>query len=166
MKITLRFLALITAAGMLFTAGSAGAQVPPDDEEDTTVSKDESVVILTPVDEFSVPLATVQLEGATLILPFDIAAAVCDVTVASLNDQVEDEGGASCVPTIETGTAALTDDDILVSLQIEGSTIQVPLDLAADLCDRDIATLRQDLNGGDVTCNTASAVITTTGGTP
>ena len=107
-----------------------------------------------------------------------MVANVCDVTVAVLVSRLQD--GAS--PCDATGTAeaitatedgppaeAPVEQEGLVNLNLTGVTVQLPIALAADVCDVTVDVLVNELSDGSSPCEASSnaeAVVTTEDGGP
>jgi hypothetical protein len=105
-------------------------------------------------------LVNVNVEDVTLQLPIAIAANVCDVTVAvlvqDLRDGVADcEAEADAITVFEPGEAGggPTTQEGLVNLNVSDVTIQVPIAVAANICDVDILVLAQMVRDGTTTCD-------------
>jgi hypothetical protein len=124
-------------------------------------------------------LVNVNVSDVVVQAPISVVANVCDVTVAVLVSRLVD--GAS--PCDATGTAeAITpvpgstpteappvDQEGLVNVNLTGVTIQVPVALAADVCDVEVAVLVDDLSDGSAPCESSAdsgAMVTTPDGGP
>ena len=97
-------------------------------------------------------LVNVALEDIVVQLPIAIAANVCDVNVAVLVDQLQD-GSAPCNADANAGADAITPTDGgggapqngLVNVNVSDIVVQVPIALAANVCDVNVAVLVNDL---------------------
>jgi hypothetical protein len=124
-------------------------------------------------------LVNVNVTDVVVQAPISVVANVCDVTVAVLVSRLQD--GAS--PCDATGTAeAITasdsgapgegtpvDQEGLVNLNLTGVTVQLPIALAADLCDVTVDVLVNELDDGSAPCEASSnsdAVVATQDGGP
>jgi hypothetical protein len=105
-------------------------------------------------------LVNVNIEDVTLQLPIAIAANVCDVTVAILVQDLRD-GRADCdaeadaISVFEPGEAGgggPTTQEGLVNVNVSDVTIQVPIAVAANICDVDVLVLAQMVRDGTTTC--------------
>jgi len=122
-------------------------------------------------------LVNVNVTDVVVQAPISVVANVCDVTVAVLVSRLAD--GAS--PCDATGTAeaiTATDSGVpaepveqegLVNLNLTGVTVQLPIALAADLCDVTVDVLVNELDDGSAPCDASSnsnAVVATQDGGP
>jgi len=97
-------------------------------------------------------LVNVNLSDLTVQVPIAIAANVCDVNVAVLVDQLQD-GSAPCNADANAGADAITPTDGgggapqngLVNVNVSDIVVQVPIALAANVCDVNVAVLVNDL---------------------
>lgn len=104
-------------------------------------------------------LVNVDVSGNTVQLPIAVAANICDVTVTALAEFVE-SGESACTIDQETvadsnnaGGAAAGNQEGLVNVNIQDNTVQVPVAVAANLCDIDVAVLAGQLESGDTECD-------------
>lgn len=103
-------------------------------------------------------LVNVQIGDVTVQVPVSVAANVCDVDVNVLSAQAE-LAPTTCVATADAVTVAPpgpgTDQeagDSLVNLQIGDVTIQVPISVAANICDVDVNVLSEQIETAPTTC--------------
>ena len=109
----------------------------------------------------------------------EVVANVCDVTVAVLVSRLQDAaspcdatGAAEATTATESGPpaeAAPVDQEGLVNLNPTGVTVQLPIAIAADLCDVTVDVLVNELSDGSAPCNASSnadALVTTEDGGP
>jgi hypothetical protein len=105
-------------------------------------------------------LVNVNVEDVTVQVPIAVAANICDVTVAVLVSDLRD-GSAVCDAFAESD-ATVTPRERggpvvqrgLINVNISGVTIQVPIAVAANLCDITVAILATDLlEDGEATCD-------------
>jgi hypothetical protein len=66
-------------------------------------------------------------------------------------------GAASAQPVVTGGLVNVTIVDVLSGNQ---TTLQVPITVAANICDVTVAVLAQDLSDGTADCSTAQQIIT------
>lgn len=105
-------------------------------------------------------LVNVNVEDVTIQVPIAVAANICDVTVAVLVSDLRD-GSAVCDAFAESDATVTpaepggpTFQEGLINVNISGVTIQVPITVAANLCDVTVAILATDLlEDGEATCD-------------
>jgi len=105
-------------------------------------------------------LVNVNVEDVTIQVPIAVAANICDVTVAVLVSDLRD-GSAVCDAFAESDATVTpaepggpTFQEGLINVNISGVTIQVPITVAANLCDVTVASLATDLlEDGEATCD-------------
>jgi uncharacterized protein YfaQ (DUF2300 family) len=103
-------------------------------------------------------LVNVNLDGVNVQLPIAIAANVCDVNVNALAEQLRD-GGAEC-DADATSDAVIDDGDEceaptqegLVNVNVSCLFIQVPVAVAANICDVNVNVLARQLRSGGAEC--------------
>jgi hypothetical protein len=113
-------------------------------------------------------LVNVQISDVTVQVPISVAANLCDIDVNILSAQAS-QGNTTCTATAESVAISLPDSggksgtgdgneagDSLVNLQIDDVTLQVPISVAANICDVSVNVLSLQLETGTTTC-TASA---------
>lgn len=95
-------------------------------------------------------LVNVAVEDVTIQLPIAVAANICDVNVAVLAE-IADEGG-TCEATADSAATAgrsgngSTRQEGLVNVLIDDVVVQVPIALAANVCDVNVAVLANVLD--------------------
>ena len=109
-------------------------------------------------------LVNVNVENVTAQVPIGVAANVCDVNANVLAEQLR-QGGASCdadATTIATngpGNGGSTRQSGLVNVNAEDIVVQLPVALAANVCDVNVGVLARQLRLGGATCDaTADAI--------
>ena len=107
-------------------------------------------------------LVNVNLEDVTFQVPVGAAANICDVNAAVLATLLVD-GLASCDAEADSDAIAVSPapgrsprQEGLVNLNVDGVTVQVPVAVAANLCDVDVAILTSALLDGPTTCEAAA----------
>jgi hypothetical protein len=109
-------------------------------------------------------LVNVNVEDNTILVPIAIAANICDVSVVVLASQLED-GAATCdaladsdaTVTEPTNNGGPTRQNGLVNVAITDLIIQVPVAVAANICDVDVVVLASEILLNDATVCTASS---------
>jgi len=103
-------------------------------------------------------LVNVNLTDVTVQAPIALAANVCDVNVAVLVSELID-GSAPCDASADP-TAQVTSDDGgpvtqsgLVNVNITDLVVQVPIGIAANICDVNVGVLVQTLRDSAATCD-------------
>lgn len=111
-------------------------------------------------------LVNVNVENVTAQVPIGIAANVCDVNANVLAEQLRG-GGASCTATPTTiatngpgNGGGSTHQSGLVNVNAQDLVVQVPVALAANICDVNVGVLSRQLNAGGATCNATASAIT------
>lgn len=107
-------------------------------------------------------LVNVNVSGVDVQLPIAVAANICDTNVNILAVQLR-HGGATCDATAESEAVFPNDENGnstappaqagLVNVNISDVTIQVPLAVAANLCDTNINALALQFRTGGATCD-------------
>jgi len=101
-------------------------------------------------------LVNVALEDITVQLPISIAANLCDINVAVLAE-IDDAAGA-CEATAESAASrgrsgnGSTTQQGLVNVLVQDVVVQVPIALAANVCDLNVAVLA-DIEDDAAACN-------------
>ena len=124
-------------------------------------------------------LVNVNVTDVVVQAPISVVANVCDVTVAVLVSRLQDAaspcdatGTAEAITATEEGPpaeGAPVDQEGLVNLNLTGVTVQLPIALAANVCDVEVAVLVDELSDGSAPCDASSnsdAVVTTEDGGP
>ncbi|MGH3104207.1 MAG: hypothetical protein ACRDN6_08960 [Gaiellaceae bacterium] len=105
-------------------------------------------------------LVNVQVGDITILVPIAVAANLCDINVNVLAQQLE-TGDTSCDADAESiaspgtgdgGGAGHTAGDSLVNVQIGDITAQLPIAVAANVCDVAVNVLARQLQLGPVSC--------------
>ena len=113
-----------------------------------------------PVDQDG--LANINLTGTSVQVPVALAATVCDLEVAVLVDDLSD-GAAPCPASSESNAEITTPDggpveqDGLVNVNITDLVVQVPVSLAANVCDVTVAALVDTAEDTAAPCDAAGA---------
>ena len=112
-------------------------------------------------------LVNVNVENITAQVPVGVAANVCDVNAAVLAEQ-ERLGGAVCEADATTiasngpgGTGGPTRQEGLVNVNAEDIVVQVPVAIAANVCDLNVGVLSQMLRAGGAECDATADSIAT-----
>ena len=110
-------------------------------------------------------LVNVNVGDVTIQLPLAIAANVCDVNVNVLAEQLE-TGDAECTVEAESGAVipgigdgdgdGNVDQEGLVNVNVGDVTLQLPVAVAANVCDVNVNVLARQLKSGDATCDAAA----------
>ena len=123
-------------------------------------------------------LVNVNVTDVVVQAPISIVANVCDVAVGVLVERLLDAaspcdatGTAEAITAVEgqTPTEAPVEQSGLVNLNLTGVTVQLPVALAANLCDVTVGVLVEELSDGSAPCNASSnadAVVETQDGGP
>lgn len=123
-------------------------------------------------------LVNVNVTDVVVQAPVSLAANVCDITVAILVSRLQDAaspcdatGTADAITSTESGPPAAppVDQEGLVNLNLTGVTVQLPIALAADVCDVEVAALVSELDDGSAPCESSAdsgAVVATQDGGP
>jgi hypothetical protein len=109
-------------------------------------------------------LVNVNIEDVTVQVPVAVAANVCDVTVGVLVDTLT-EAPTDC----QAGTIALAEDQSgpggssnqrgLVNVNLQDVDVQVPIGIAANICDVTVGVLVQNLDGAFTDCDSGAMSI-------
>lgn len=124
-------------------------------------------------------LVNVNVTDVTIQVPVSVAANVCDVNVAVLAT-LERTQGAECDATADSTASAGpgngggnaggggTVQDGLVNVNLDDIVAQVPISVAANICDVNVGVLAEMLRLGQTTCDADgnSVADTTLGGGP
>ena len=108
-------------------------------------------------------LVNVQASDTSVLVPVSVAATLCDVNANVLAAQAR-EGGAECTAdatstaTPAEGEGGNTAGGSLVNVQLDGTTVAVPVAVAADVCDVNVnALLAEQVRTGGATCEATSS---------
>ena len=111
-------------------------------------------------------LVNVNVENVTAQVPIGIAANVCDVNANVLAEQLRGAGAqcdadATTIASNGPGGGGSTQQSGLVNVNAEDIVVQVPVALAANICDVNVGVLSRQLRAGGATCDaTADAIAT------
>jgi len=116
-------------------------------------------------------LVNVNLTDTTVQIPIALAANVCDVNVAVLVGQLDD-GSAPCAASADPTAEVATDDGGpvtqrgLVNVNVTDLVVQVPIGIAANVCDVNVGVLINDLRDSAAVCEATGVAdaISTIGG--
>jgi hypothetical protein len=105
-------------------------------------------------------LVNVNVSGVLVQVPVGIAANICDTNVNALAEQLR-LGGAECDaqatsdavfdPATESGDAPTQEG--LVNVNVSDVTVQLPISVAANVCDTNVNVLARQMRGGGATCD-------------
>lgn len=115
-------------------------------------------------------LVNVQIGTIEVNVPVAVAANLCDINVALLVGDFRDDGDATCTATAESiatpgpgaGTGPINiGGPGLVNVQIGGLFVDLPIGIAANICDVNAAVLVGMFeDDGDATCTaTATSIV-------
>jgi hypothetical protein len=115
-------------------------------------------------------LVNVQIGDVTVQVPIGVAANLCDINANILAAQF-DVGEAECTATAQSiatngpgnGGGGHQAGDTLVNVQIGDITAQVPVAVAANLCDINVNVLARQVDAGDTTCDADAQSIASPG---
>jgi hypothetical protein len=113
----------------------------------------------TPGNQAGDSLVNVQVGDVTVLVPVSVAAALCDVNVNVLAQQL-DTGDAMCEATAESVATPGTGGNgggnqagnSLVNVQIGDITALIQVSVAAAICDVNVNVLARQLRLGEATC--------------
>jgi hypothetical protein len=117
-------------------------------------------------------LVNVNLTDVTVQIPIAVAANVCDVNVAVLVSELTD-GSAPCDASADPTAVVETQNpggpvtqSGLVNVNVTDLVVQVPIGIAANVCDVNVGVLVQDLADSAAPCDATATpdAITTIGG--
>ena len=105
-------------------------------------------------------LINVQISDVEVLVPIGIAANLCDINanVLAIQDRA---GGADCKANAESVASPGSDGgdgadntagDALVNVQLSDVTVQLPISVAANVCDVNINALAQQFRQGGAEC--------------
>jgi hypothetical protein len=105
-------------------------------------------------------LVNVDVSGVTIQLPIAIAANVCDVNVAVLVNDLQDDAAAcnaiadaDAITVSEPGGGGGGPQEGLVNVRISDVLVQVPVAVAANICDVNVAVLVDLIDDAAAECN-------------
>ena len=105
-------------------------------------------------------LVNVALTDNTVQVPVAVAANICDVDVNVLASDIQD-GNALCDADADSFATAARGggggggggpQSGLINIDISDNTVQVPISVAANVCDLNVGVLVQNLRDGDSNC--------------
>jgi hypothetical protein len=104
-------------------------------------------------------LVNVNLEDVTVQVPVAVAANVCDTEVNVLARSFQ-FGKTTCTATAESVTVSApkqngksTKQEGLVNVNIDDVVVQVPISVAANICDTTVNALAMAIDVGPTTCD-------------
>jgi hypothetical protein len=104
-------------------------------------------------------LVNVNVTDVAVVVPVAVAANVCDLNVAVLVDTLQD-AAADCDANADNGLEITQGPDGggaqqegLVNLNLEDITVAIPIALAANVCDVNVAVLVSDLQDQAAQCD-------------
>jgi hypothetical protein len=104
-------------------------------------------------------LVNVNVTDVTIQVPIAVAANVCNVKVAVLADLIS-TGDAQCDADAASDATFVGGNGNggasqrgLVNLNLDDVVVQIPIGLAANVCDVDVAVLVEQLDTGSATCD-------------
>ena len=107
-------------------------------------------------------LVNVAVTDNTVQIPLGVAANVCGVTAAILSEGIQ-TGNVDCTAisnatawSMGTGGGGPTRQNGLVNVALTGNTIQIPVNVAANVCGVGVAVLSQFVGTGDTACTARS----------
>jgi hypothetical protein len=111
-------------------------------------------------------LVNVDISGNTVQVPIAVAANICDVNVAVLVNDLRDDaarcdatGDADAITPATGNGGGAGPQEGLVNVIIADNTVQVPIAVAANICDVNVAVLVDLVDDDAAACNAdASAV--------
>jgi hypothetical protein len=145
------FVALTLALAMMFAMAMPAAAVGHDDLD---------LPELPPLQE---GLVNVNVSDVVVQLPIAVAANVCEVAVNVLAEQIRDGDAAECTSVAESGATVPWNDGNrngngqqrgLVNVNVSDIVVQVPISVAANICEVGVNVLaRQDRSGDAAVCD-------------
>lgn len=105
-------------------------------------------------------LVNVNVSDVTIQVPIAVAANICDVNVNVLARQIR-TGGAECTSDAESGATIEwppgngngPQQEGLVNVNVSGVIVQLPIGIAANVCDVNANVLAEQLRIGEATCD-------------
>jgi hypothetical protein len=114
-------------------------------------------------------LVNVAIEDVIVQVPISVAANVCDVNVAVLVSEFNDEAAACEASADSTATAGPgangppTSQEGLVNVLLDDVLVQVPVSVAANVCDVNVALLTDIVNDDAAACEATADSVATRG---
>jgi hypothetical protein len=103
-------------------------------------------------------LVNVNVSDVTVQIPIGIAANVCDVNANILAEQLR-RGGAQCDASTDSDAVFVADEngeaptqEGLVNVNVSNLVIQLPVAVAANICDVNVNVLARQLRRGGAAC--------------
>jgi len=113
-------------------------------------------------------LVNVNISDVTVQVPVGVAANLCDVNAAVLATVVdtpaECDATAESIATRGPGSGGSPRQEGLVNVNISDVTAQVPVSVAANLCDINVAVLAELVDIGQAECDATAETIASRGG--
>jgi hypothetical protein len=109
-------------------------------------------------------LVNVNIEDVTVQIPVAVAANVCDVTVGVLVDTLTEapsdcQAGTIALAESSGGGGGNTKQNGLVNVNLQDVEVQVPIGIAANICDVTAGVLVQNLTETFSTCDSGTMAI-------
>ncbi len=109
-------------------------------------------------------LVNVNIDDVTIQVPIAIAANLCDINANVLARQ-ERNGGANCDADAESiaspgtggGGGAPVDQNGLVNVNVSDLVVQLPVAVAANVCDANVNVLAEQLRAGAAECDAVAS---------
>jgi coenzyme F420-reducing hydrogenase gamma subunit len=109
-------------------------------------------------------LINANISDNTVQVPVAVAANICDVDVNVLVQNLVETGQTTCEADADGiataagggGGGGGANQEGLVNINIEDNTVQIPISVAANVCDVSVNVLAQDLSDGSATCGANS----------
>ena len=115
-------------------------------------------------------LINVNVDDVIVQVPISVAANVCDTTVAVLSRTTDVEGVRCTAEAGDGDTIAWNSggghgkQSGLVNVNVSDVIVQLPISVAANVCDTTVAVLAQSLDVGPRTCDATAGAGDTVGG--
>jgi hypothetical protein len=108
-------------------------------------------------------LVNVNVTDLTVQVPVGVAANICDVNVAVLVGTLLADDAADCDADVENGLEVTqgpdngpTQQEGLVNVNLEDIAVQIPVGVAANICDVNVAVLVSNIADDADTCEAAA----------
>ena len=109
-------------------------------------------------------LINANISNNTVQVPIAVAANICDVDVNVLVHNLTQTGQTNCTADADGiataagggGGGGGANQQGLVNIDISNNTVQIPISVAANVCDVSVNVLAQDLSDGSATCGANS----------
>jgi hypothetical protein len=112
-------------------------------------------------------LVNVNLQDTTVQAPIAVAANICNVAANVLAQQLAngaapcDAGPRSTATVAPGGTATNTQTGGLVNVNVQDTTVQLPITVAANVCNVDVNVLASNLTNNAATCTGTPTALAT-----